>query len=335
MTEAGNSSRQAQIALALSLRANGQTWVEIADTLRARHGLNARAAMRIARGWSQSDVAEAWVRRWPDEPRTFKNISYWEQWPGRSGYAPSLDVLAKLAELYECRVADLVVDLADFRLSDRPPVAAADSEYLWPETSEGGAPQSVATLPPHEWYVETLRAQVRLDTETPEALEERRIVSTVHGLSHLSTALTVPRSDSQGTPHTSLNSEVVFGGRLVAKLEPTEHHHRYFIDIGRSLGSGERHEYALRHRIPRGQSMAPHYVCLPLLRCDFFELRVRFNLDRLPRTVWQIGGIPPRSIDNVQPSANIISPDALGEIRIRFRDLSVGFSYGAKWEFAT
>src|ERR1035438_6420813 len=54
------------------------------------------------RGWIQREAAEAWNARWPDEPKTFKNFSYWEVWPSGTGHAPSLDTLARLAELYEC-----------------------------------------------------------------------------------------------------------------------------------------------------------------------------------------------------------------------------------------
>ncbi len=52
-------------------------------------------------------------------PKTFKSISSWENWPSKTGYAPSLDVLARLAELYECTVADLLADYADFRHRDK------------------------------------------------------------------------------------------------------------------------------------------------------------------------------------------------------------------------
>jgi transcriptional regulator with XRE-family HTH domain len=77
-----------------------------------------RVAFRLARDWSQRDAAERWNERWPADPKTFKNFSYWEQWPAASGYVPSLDVLAKLAELYDCSVADLVADCSDFRSAD-------------------------------------------------------------------------------------------------------------------------------------------------------------------------------------------------------------------------
>jgi hypothetical protein len=77
-----------------------------------------RVALRLARDWSQRDAAEQWNTRWPADPKTFKNFSYWELWPADTGHAPSLDVLARLAELYVCRVADLLGDGADFRAAD-------------------------------------------------------------------------------------------------------------------------------------------------------------------------------------------------------------------------
>jgi transcriptional regulator with XRE-family HTH domain len=77
-----------------------------------------RAALRMAHDWSQRDVANRWNERWPDEPKTFKNFSYWENWPSKTGHAPSLEVLSRLAELYECNVADLLSDCADFHHRD-------------------------------------------------------------------------------------------------------------------------------------------------------------------------------------------------------------------------
>lgn len=101
------------------MRSEGNTWQEIAAVFRDRYQVNARAAHRLARGWSQREVADRWTARWPTDPKTFKNVSYWEAWPASSGYEPSLSVLGKLAELYECSIADLVVDLGDFRAEDQ------------------------------------------------------------------------------------------------------------------------------------------------------------------------------------------------------------------------
>jgi len=120
------SARQAQLLASQELREAGKTWNEIGQVFRDRYGVNARVALRLAHGWSQREAADRWTERWPEDPKTFKNISYWEQWPARTGYSPSLDVLARLAELYGCRVADLLSDYADHR--DVDPIFRARSD---------------------------------------------------------------------------------------------------------------------------------------------------------------------------------------------------------------
>jgi hypothetical protein len=117
--------RHQQRLVAAGLRVQGRTWVEIAAVLRQRYGVNARVALRLAHGWSQRQAAEQWNRRWPDDPKTFKNLSYWEVWPAPSGYAPSLAVLDRLAQLYECSVGDLLADVGDHRALDVHHRAAA------------------------------------------------------------------------------------------------------------------------------------------------------------------------------------------------------------------
>ena len=112
-----------RLALAEELRDAGYTWVQIAAVLRHRYGLNTLVAMRLAHGWSQRDAADAWCARWPDEPKTSKNFSYWEVYPSPTGYAPSLAVLGRLAELYECAMADLLADGPTFRHRDKTYIA--------------------------------------------------------------------------------------------------------------------------------------------------------------------------------------------------------------------
>jgi len=112
------SLKQQRERLVRSLRASGASWVEVAAALQQRYRVNARVALRYAHGWSQRQAADAWNQRWPDELKTFKSFSYWEQWPSSTGHAPSFDNLSKLAQIYECAVSDLLVDLPDFRHLD-------------------------------------------------------------------------------------------------------------------------------------------------------------------------------------------------------------------------
>ena len=125
------SQRRERREWSAELRAQGSTWVEVADAFADRYGVNRRVALRLARDWSQRDAADQWNQRWPEDPKTFKNFSYWEQWPAPTGYAPSLIVLARLAEMYQCAVADLVVDLGDHSHLDTARAASGTLSGLW------------------------------------------------------------------------------------------------------------------------------------------------------------------------------------------------------------
>lgn len=119
------SQKQQREQLVRVLRAAGKSWVDVAEALRQRYRFNPRVAFRYAHEWSQHQAAHEWNLRWPDELKTVKSFSSWEQWPSRSGHAPTFDNLARLAELYECAVSDLLADLPDFRHRDS---AAGPSE---------------------------------------------------------------------------------------------------------------------------------------------------------------------------------------------------------------
>lgn len=126
MPTAVRSQRRQRAELSARMRAEGRPWHAIATDFRTRYRVNARVAMRLAHDWSQGEVARRWTECWPEDPKTLKHISYWEQWPAPTGHEPSLHVLARLAQLYECHVGDLVADVGDYRHADSAASASAD-----------------------------------------------------------------------------------------------------------------------------------------------------------------------------------------------------------------
>ncbi len=89
-------SRRARLAaLSDSLRAQGQTWAQIATRIAREEHVNMRVGFRLAHGMSQREVAARWNEEFPTETGSAsmadKVISYWETWP-QSGYEPSVQL---------------------------------------------------------------------------------------------------------------------------------------------------------------------------------------------------------------------------------------------------
>jgi len=181
------------------------------------------------------------------------------------------------------------------------------------------------------WFIESFTALLRLDTAPVEAEERRLIVATVNGLTELGTSVSIPRHPEDPSADHGLDSELLYGGSLELREQPYETYFRNVIVLPRSLGYGERHEYALRLRIPSTQRMAPHYVHVPHRRSDHFDLRVRFAPDHPPKAVWVLRAVPTAVIYQSTPTAETMVPDRFGEVHVSFRDLKLGFGYGLCW----
>jgi hypothetical protein len=182
------------------------------------------------------------------------------------------------------------------------------------------------------WFVESFTALLRLDTQPVEALEQRVIVATVDGLSELVTSVSVPRHPADSDQPHGLESELLHGGSLELREQPYESYFRNVIVLPRPLRKGERHEYALRLRIPAGQRMASHYVHVPFRRSDHFDLRVRFDLRQMPKAVWTLSGAPQAVIYQREPVHETLVPDRFGEVHVSFSALRLGLGYGVCWK---
>ena len=183
------------------------------------------------------------------------------------------------------------------------------------------------------WYVESFSALLHLDAAPIEAVEHRTVLATRDGISELATSISVPRhpAEDAGRPH-GLEAELLEGGRLELREQPYESYFRNVIALPRTLRRGDRHEYRMRLRVPPGQRMASHYVHVPFRRSDYFELRVCFDRDQLPRAVWALCGAPTAVIYERNPAQENLQPDRFGEVHVRFRNLKLGFGYGLCWQ---
>ena len=157
MASKPRSVKQAQAIHSTQLREEGRTWAEIGVVFQVTYRVNPRVAMRQAHGWSQLQAAERWTEIWPDDPKTFKNFSYWEQWPGPTGHAPSLDTLDRLARLYECKLTDLLGDCRDYGTEPNggpmagEPIPGEASESECPQVAPADTPPSVLGRRSVEW----------------------------------------------------------------------------------------------------------------------------------------------------------------------------------------
>src|SRR5262249_46214569 len=143
------------------------------------------------------------------------------------------DRLAWLAEEWKCdqRTARRRVDRA-FRLlataeprntarqAARNVVGQSNAVASSNVASSNTVQLNVAHLNVAQWSVASFVAVLRMDVEPPEAIELRRVVAAVDGLSELVTSTSIPwhpddRSESHG-----LRAELLFGGRLERREQP-------------------------------------------------------------------------------------------------------------------
>jgi hypothetical protein len=180
------------------------------------------------------------------------------------------------------------------------------------------------------YYIEEFRALLRLDRPTPEAHERRTVVANADGVRELDSLLTLPRGPATGDGPPDLDVEVLYGVTMTDRERATESRFRYGLRLTRLLRAGERHEYGLLFRIPPAQAMRTHYVFTSHRRCDAFDLRIRFDPDRLPSAVHRVAQSYPRDLDDAPADVPITLDDA-GELHLRFTDLLVGRGYGVRW----
>ena len=136
------------------------------------------------------------------------------------------------------------------------------------------------------WYVESLRAVLRMDLEPAQLTEERRIVATVDGLSDIAVSLRAPIGVTE--PGELIAATMTYGGEIVAVRHIDAGHTLFHIRLSDTLHLGQRHDYGIQFTsYPRSWSQ-PYDLVAPLDRCEHFAVRVRFGGDTQPDLVWQL-----------------------------------------------
>jgi hypothetical protein len=154
-------------------------------------------------------------------------------------------------------------------------------ERIDDEGPRDGDPESAAG-----WYVESLRAILRMDLEPAQLIEERRIVATVDGLSDIAVSLRAPKGASE--PGELIAATMTYGGEIVAVRHVDPGHTRFHIRLSETLHLGQRHDYGIQFTsYPRSWTQ-PYDLVAPLDRCEHFAVRVRFGGERQPDLVWQL-----------------------------------------------
>jgi len=156
-----------------------------------------------------------------------------------------------------------------------------------------------AVEPVASWHTATTRVFVTLGGPVTEALENHRIVAAHDGLREiqLATVFGQPAVLSGGT---------LRGGMLV---------------LPAPLPAGESHDFWVRSRNP----VRPRqFSFVPVRPCDYLELRIHFDRERLPQSVFRLQGRPPRDRGRVLLNR-------ADEVQLVFRDVVRGTAYGARW----
>ena len=137
------------------------------------------------------------------------------------------------------------------------------------------------------WYVESLRAVLRMDLEPAQLTEERRIVATVDGLSDIVVSLQAPKGVSESGA--LIAATMTYGGEIVAVRQVDAGHTRFHIRLSEALRQGQRHDYGIQFTsYPRSWTEA-YDLSAPMDRCEHLALRVRFGGEtQQPDLVWQL-----------------------------------------------
>ncbi|HEU5470820.1 MAG TPA: hypothetical protein VFV67_09210 [Actinophytocola sp.] len=196
----------------------------------------------------------------------------------------------------------------------------------------GGTGTGPAEVSATGWHTDELKISLALDQPVPEVFELRRVVAERDHLTELDLAMTLTAGPEkcEQVHVEELTIDVFYGGTLIKKTLESKDRFGLVLALPDELRREQRYDFALRYRVPNGH-MQPHFVCVPKHRTDLFELRVRFDLDKLPERIWRLSDAFQRDVDDPTPAGETLWSNVAGEVRAIFRQLTPGRAYGIRW----
>jgi hypothetical protein len=186
--------------------------------------------------------------------------------------------------------------------------------------------------PEKGWYVRRIVSLLRLDSDVPELIEERTIVSTRDRLARIAIRFSVPPAGrGDPSPPATMNADVQQGARIESIDQDGEGHFRLELALPCELERGAEHTYTIKFWLSPGPLMRHHYAVVPLVDCEALSVRARFSPDDPPRIVWRLDRMAPRPLAGRPTPGDPLSLDGAYEILLEFRHLERGFGYGVAW----
>jgi hypothetical protein len=182
------------------------------------------------------------------------------------------------------------------------------------------------------WYLERFRTQLYLDGTQPTAIEERKVVARRDSVAEIAIGTSIPCPAGADRERHHADLTILYGGSLARIERPSNTYFRYFVRLPQPLRRGESHEIGVSVKIPADQPINPRYALQPLLRCDEFDLRIRFGAGNRLTGIWNMAGIPRGMADDFTAANARVATDAAGEIHLNYQHLLTGLVYGARWE---
>ncbi|RSM44280.1 hypothetical protein DMA12_17165 [Amycolatopsis balhimycina DSM 5908] len=224
--------------------------------------------------------------------------------------------------------------LADqLRISERTARRRIDRSFarLAAEIEAGTRRSGDAPDPGRGWSVQRLKVLVRLDVPQPELIEERQIVATRDGLRRISAMFTVPRAEDGRDVERQVVADALHGARITDIELEGNRHFRWLLDLPRPLACGESHTFSMAYRIRDDLPIRPTYTFVPLVPCESFSVRIRFDRRNPPSVVWRVDGVSPSVLSEPPQPGTPLAVDSAGEVAEDFSGLRLGNAYGLRW----